>query len=85
MAGEITRDFRDAEYLSYEDAIKVVRELNIKTQSEWYSLIKNKENRPSGIPLSPYSYYKNKGWISWYDFLGKTKKVPTHNRNTNDI
>jgi hypothetical protein len=27
--------------------------------------------RPHEVPADPYTYYKNKGWKSWADFLGK--------------
>ena len=28
---------------------------------------------PDDIPRKPDNGYKNKGWVSWYDFLGKKK------------
>jgi len=28
------------------------------------------EDFPSNIPVAANSYYKNKGWITWGDFLG---------------
>ncbi|MCH7396547.1 hypothetical protein MM236_01045 [Belliella sp. DSM 107340] len=30
--------------------------------------------KPIHIPSNPEDYYKDKGWISWEDFMGKIKK-----------
>jgi hypothetical protein len=29
-----------------------------------------KNAKPKGIPSTPSTTYKNKGWIDWYDWLG---------------
>ena len=42
----------------------------IKTSVQWIKFRKTKK-RPINIPSNPDTYYKNKGWISWADFLGK--------------
>jgi hypothetical protein len=42
-----------------------MEKLNIKSSIQF-----NKWERPDFIPSSPSSAYKNKGWISWGDFLG---------------
>lgn len=56
------------EFLLYSDAKKIIHTLNIKTNKEWREFCRN--NRPKNIPSNPDQYYKKRGWISWYDFLG---------------
>ena len=59
------------EWLSYDEAKLIVRELNITTQKEWNNFSKLKK-RPLNIPGNPQDYYNKIGeWISWDDFLGK--------------
>lgn len=55
-------------FLCYSDAKKIIHKLNINTNKEWREFCKN--SRPKNIPSNPDQYYKNKGWKSWYDFLG---------------
>lgn len=69
MAGEIKKDIRDRILLSYEESKKIIRKFNIKNQVEW-SLFRKTHKKPFNIPSDPYGAYKNKGWISWRDFLG---------------
>ena len=63
---------------SYENAKKFVHSLNLKSKSEWYKFSKSK-NKPKNIPANPPGVYKNKGWISWGDFLS-TGYVATYDR-----
>ena len=59
--------------ISYDDAKLWIKEsLNCKSGNNWNSLIKT-DKIPDFIPKSPYEHYKNKGWISWGDFLGTNK------------
>ena len=55
-------------FLTYEEGKKIVHRLKLKRAIEWRSLNFSKLN--SQIPHSPSNYYKNKGWISWEDWLG---------------
>jgi superfamily II DNA or RNA helicase len=57
-------------FSSYVEAKKYVHKLQLRTQKEWNEFCK-KNTRPSNIPRSPAGVYKNKGWISWEDWLGK--------------
>jgi len=57
------------EFLSYDEAKEFVHKLNLKGQSEWEKYSKS-GNKPDNIPSNPSGAYKNKGWISWGDFLG---------------
>lgn len=56
-------------YLSFEEAIKFVRTLGLKSKKEWHKYCREeyKIDKPSNIPSRPEKYYKNKGWIS-YDY-----------------
>lgn len=70
-------------YLSYEEAKKYIKDnnLNINTIEEWKHYIKNIKNIKNNkfIPNKPNRFYKNKGWISWGDFLG-TGRIANQNR-----
>ena len=57
-------------YLDYSQAKIVIQKFKIKTSVQWIKFRKTKK-RPINIPSNPDTYYKNKGWISWADFLGK--------------
>jgi hypothetical protein len=57
----------NSNWLSFEEAKNVIKHLNL-TQKQFEKPGVN--GRPSGVPSSPALYYKNKGWISWGDFLG---------------
>jgi len=56
-------------YRSFIDAREFVRNLNLNNVKEWknYCQIGNK---PKDIPTNAYQTYKDKGWISWGDWLG---------------
>jgi polyhydroxyalkanoate synthesis regulator phasin len=55
-------------FLSYEEAKEFVSKLGLRTQNEWTQYSKS-GNKPNNIPSFPRHVYKNKGWISWGDFL----------------
>jgi hypothetical protein len=59
---ELTKD-----YLSYNDAKDTLKDLNIKSISDW-KIKFNSGLIPKNIPKSPSKYYKKRGWISWGDF-----------------
>jgi len=67
----------DENWLSYEEAQKIVQKAGIKSCQEYY----NWKERPSNIPSSPYKTYKNE-WNGWGEYLGtaflsyeKAKKI----------
>jgi superfamily II DNA or RNA helicase len=64
------------EFVSFKEARKYARNLNLETVEEWYSL---KSKRPNDIPSSPQRTYENKGWNGWGDFLA------IENYRVNDI
>jgi hypothetical protein len=59
-------------FLSFEEAIKYVHKLGIKTKREWN--VWSKTHRPSNIPSRPDKTYKNE-WVCWGDWLGNKKVV----------
>ena len=60
-----------ANYRSYEEAKIFVQENKIDSIHKFKNL-----KKPSDIPSTPFRIYKNKGWISWGEFLG-TGRVAT--------
>lgn len=62
-------------YLSYNECKKWVREnLTVTSRYGWKKNIIDNA-LPIFIPNTPEKYYKNKGWVDWFDFLGKEKNV----------
>lgn len=59
-----------AVFVSFEEARKFARGLNINSSSEWREWLKSGK-RPSNIPSKPFKTYEHNGWISWSDFLGR--------------
>ena len=57
-----------ASYPTYEEAQIIVKENDITSQTDYKS-----SYQALGLPSAPYEYYKDKGWIDWYSFFGKTK------------
>ncbi|MFM2259604.1 MAG: hypothetical protein RLZZ424_1590, partial [Bacteroidota bacterium] len=57
-------------YLTFTKAREFAGKLNLKGKEDWFLYCKNGE-KPTNIPAAASSVYKNKGWISWQDFLGK--------------
>ena len=59
-------------YRSFENAREYARELKLESVSEWRAYFK-KNIKPDDISLSPHNTYKNRGWISWGDWLGNKR------------
>ena len=57
------------EWRGFEEARDYVKSLGLKSHKEWQEWSKTGE-RPHDIPSSPDQVYKDKGWLSWGDFLG---------------
>ncbi len=64
------RDFNEAKKFSHN--------LKLSSVSEWIAYAKSGD-KPADIPVMPYETYKNKGWISWGDWLG-TYRLAEKNR-----
>jgi hypothetical protein len=59
----------------YKQARAYARSLNFQTLKDWQKFVKGefpeKSKLPADIPSDPYGVYRNKGWTSWSDWLGK--------------
>ena len=64
-----TSNFKNVDWLSYEEAKIYVRSLNIKNMREWNEYCKSVK-KPHNIPANLKQSYSDSGWISWPDFLG---------------
>ena len=60
------------EYRPFEEARDYVWNLGLKSHEDWLEFVKSGK-KPSDIPADPYKFYKDKGWLSWGDFLGYNK------------
>lgn len=69
--------------LPFEEARAFIRSLGLKNTYEWEDYKKGKlesyEPIPDNIPKSPYTIYKNDGWIGMNDWLGNssTQRIRT--------
>lgn len=59
--------------LTYEEAQKICVKLKVLSAND-YRNKKKQEILPSNIPSAPDRVFKNKGWISWGEFLGTGRK-----------
>ena len=58
---------QNKEFLSYDQAKKVIHKLKIPSRDAYTKL----DKLPKGIPKDPHKKYKTEGtWISWGDYLG---------------
>ena len=64
------KQFRD-----FKSAREFVRGLKLKGHAEWQEYCKS-SNKPEDIPTAPYKTYKNKGWVSFGDWLGTGNVAP---------
>lgn len=59
-------------YVGYEQAKKLISEMDYPIQSQsQYRALSKQGLLPEGLPGGPQGVYADKGWVSWYDFLGK--------------
>jgi len=62
---------RNRSFLHYQDAKKKIQPYiklhGITSKRKWY---KHSGLIPDGVPSCPNRTYKNKGWVSWADWLG---------------
>jgi hypothetical protein len=66
--------------MTYEETKKWVKKnLTIRSKSDWYNKTKN-NILPDYISRNPVEVYKNRGWVSWIDFLGTNN---TYDNNVN--
>jgi superfamily II DNA or RNA helicase len=69
------------EYRPFKEACAFTHRLGLKNNDEWRRYCKGelreKGKKPNDIPFNPDHVYKDKGWISWGDWLG-TGTVATY-------
>ena len=65
--------------LSHPEARRIVRKLNLKSLEEWRDFSKSGD-RPANIPGNPAKFYRNKGWISYMDWMGYDLKDTKYNK-----
>ncbi len=74
LGNNITTKIKVKNALPFKEAREFVRSLGLKNTQEWEDYKKGKlkylEPIPNNISKSPYSYYKNDGWIGMHDWLG---------------
>ena len=68
--GRIADHFK--QFKSFGEARDIVRSLTLNGQKEWRVFCRS-GNKPEDIPSVPERVYKNRGWISWGDWLGASK------------
>lgn len=64
----INKNSKIVDYVSYDEAKKLLKTFNIKSINEYRQKIKEKLIQLK-IPYRPERYYKKKGWISWCNYL----------------
>ena len=73
----------DRAWRPFNGARAFVRNLNLKSQTEWLKycrgLMRNLPALPHDIPKTPNTVYANEGWISVADWLGK-RNIGSKNR-----
>ena len=67
--GHVAKKRSTTKKRSFTEARDYVRSLGLKSQEEWKEWSKSGQ-RPPDIPSSPDQVYKDKGWLSYGDFLG---------------
>ena len=55
---------------SFEEAKVYVQNLKFESYSKDWKKFCDSGLKPDDIPVTPDRIYKNKGWVSWGDFLG---------------
>lgn len=68
-ANHMSINIRNNNFYTYEEAKEAVKNLGIKSASQWDSKYTKDKNFDTRLPKYPKDSYKNKGWISWSDFL----------------
>jgi len=75
------RDFLGTEILLFQDARDIARSAKLNQKRDWIGYVRSHKNVK--LPTNPNLYYKNKGWIDWYDFLDKSSDKRRYGVNDN--
>lgn len=65
-------DEKNKKYVCFQEAREFCRNLKLKSQKDWNKWCKFNDLRKLKIPSNPNVIYKNKGWVSFSDWLGNT-------------
>ena len=65
-------------YPTYEEAQRIIKENGINSYAAYKS-----SYHALGLPSNPNAFYKDNGWIDWYDFLGKSRLISKDDRKYN--
>lgn len=68
---------RSRVFMEFAEARSFTQSLRLNNCKEWKVYCKS-INRPTDLPTNPDKIYKDKGWISWKDFLGIPKNRSAH-------
>jgi hypothetical protein len=61
-------------FLTYDEAVKIIHPLKLKSQREWHAYLRGEQQelppKPSNIPTNPYGHYGDEfrqkgGWRGW--------------------
>ena len=64
-------------FLPFEKARAIVQKLGLNSYVEWSEWCKSGK-RPTNIPRRPGTFYRNKGWLDFADWLGYSpRRRPT--------
>jgi len=63
---------KSKKFKSFELARKFAQSLNLESSND-YRNWKKSNPAETGLPYKPDRTYKNKGWVDWYDWLGKPR------------
>lgn len=55
------------QFLPFYKARATARTLGISSPEKWRAFVQR--HKIENLPLAPYKYYRDKGWISWQDWL----------------
>ena len=61
----------DTDFLNYNEAKTLIQPMCLKSANEYREKFSKRE-LPDRLPSNPSQKYKDKGWESWGEFLGKT-------------
>jgi len=79
-------------YYDYEELKEVLKKQKVNSSGEYrrnYKTLKDENGRKA--PFKPYMFYKDKGWIDWYDvipdesYFFNTQNVKTNKNNARSI
>jgi len=68
--GNNNKQFGKGDWFSFEEALKLIRNMNFKGTKELEKYLSSDKKHPK-IPAHPDRSYKDDGWISFVHFIGK--------------